>query len=128
MNIKKFAQKNRLNIRKDECGELIIPGRRGQLFDYGDGLAGVIVSSTPKKWGNARRAFEAEGFVIRQNGDFEGSATFDPSNRDQIKLAIRYAGVKRRRVMSEKQMATARKGLEIARRKASGRQDSIEAI
>ena len=127
MNIKKFAENNMLNARQDECGEMVIPGRRGQIFDYGNRLAGVIVSSTPKKWGNSRRAFEASGFTIRQDGDFEGSATFDPLNSAQVRLAVKCAGIKHRRLMSEKQLEVLRRAREKSLQKQARRQDSIGA-
>lgn len=125
MNIKRFAERNKLNFRKDDCGELIIPGKRGQIFDYGDHFAGVIVSSTPKKWGNARRSFVEAGFAIQQDGDFEGSATFDPLDAECVRLALRYAGIKHRRQPSEKQLESLRKAREKSVQKAVQRQDSF---
>jgi hypothetical protein len=121
MNIKKFCEENRLNWRVDDCGEHIIPGKSGHI--YADGMrAGVIVSSSPKKWGNARRAFQAAGFEIRQDGDFEGSALFDPRDGKALKLAMRYARVKHRRKLSPEQLANARRALETFRQKRSGAQ------
>jgi hypothetical protein len=38
---------------------------------------------------------------IRQDGDHEGTATFDPENREQVRLAFKYADVKRKRQVSE---------------------------
>lgn len=120
MNIKLLAEKNRLKCRQDDCGEMIIPGKRGQIFDFGDGSLGVIVSTTPKKWGNARRAFEAAGMVIRLDGDFEGSATFSVQNREHLRLAMRYACIKRRRVVSPEQIERLRRLSEAACRTRAG--------
>jgi hypothetical protein len=40
--------------------------------------------------------------VLRQNGDAEGVLSFDPKNAEQVKIALKLAGVKpKRRVSSE---------------------------
>ena len=41
--------------------------------------------------------------ILRQNGDAEGSLSFDPGNDEQAGLAIWIAGVKYRRHLSEEQ-------------------------
>jgi len=44
------------------------------------------------------------GFVVVQDGDYEGTATFDPSARDQSKAAIKAAGISRKRRLSPSQI------------------------
>jgi len=34
MTVNEFAEKRRLKMRRDECGESIIPGRQGQIYEY----------------------------------------------------------------------------------------------
>jgi hypothetical protein len=41
--------------------------------------------------------------VVRQDGDCEGTATFDSANPAQVKLAIRYAKVRPKRQISDAQ-------------------------
>ena len=43
--------------------------------------------------------------TLRQNGDSEGSLSFDPSNREQAKLAIKIAGARPKRVLSPEHKA-----------------------
>jgi hypothetical protein len=57
--------------------------------------------------------------VIRQDGDCEGTATFDPDNPAQVKLAIRYAKVRPKRQISDAQRDRLR-SLGNSRRKAVG--------
>ena len=131
MTIRNFAELNRLRYRLDDCGERIIPGRLGQIYDNGDGRMGVMVSfegirgATAKRWGNVRRAFEACGFVIRQNAELEGSAVFEAGNREQVKLAIRCAGVKHRKRMSPDALAHLSRIRRTSVRKAAARLESI---
>jgi hypothetical protein len=54
-------------------------------------------------WNNRRRAGIEAGMLVHQDGDWEGSMVFDPSNPSQAKLAIQIAGLKRKRVMSDAQ-------------------------
>jgi hypothetical protein len=58
------------------------------------------MESTRKRWGNIRRKLEAAGFVVRQDADTEGVATFDPANKQQARLALRSVRVKTRRQMA----------------------------
>src|SRR5215472_10661158 len=54
-------------MRRDECGESIIPGRQGQINEYGDGELGTMFMPTPTKddrwgkwcprtWGNFKKS------------------------------------------------------------------------
>ena len=58
----------------------------------------------PKVWKNMSRRLVAEGFEIRQNGDWEGMATFDPANPTQARLAIKAIGARKKRQASEAQI------------------------
>ena len=100
--LEQFAQKYRVNIRHDSCDEAILLGRRvkemsdrkescSHIFDNGDGKLGVcILGTSARKWGNARREMEAAGFVIRQDGQTEGTALFDPADDAHARLASGY--------------------------------------
>src|SRR5215831_17084860 len=58
----------------------------------------------PRTWGNYRRAAEATGMTVLQNGDSEGCLGFDPGNSEQVRLALKIAGVRRKRELSLEQM------------------------
>ena len=108
-----FADKYRLNTAHDVCGELIIPGHSGHIFAYTDDLLGVLFMPDPKgqrkpstaKWLKHKRNLSAVGCRIGQDGDGEGSAIFDPLNKEQATVAIRVAGCRRKRAPSAGQLA-----------------------
>jgi len=101
--INTFAEKNRLKVKKDDCGEAIIPGKYGHIYEYGSGKLGVCIMSNSGnafRWNRTRAAFTAAGMDITQNGDHEGCATFDPENATQAKTAMLRAKVRTRRQVS----------------------------
>jgi hypothetical protein len=55
----------------------------------------------PRTWHKARTKCVTAGTTLRQNGDAEGCLSFDPENEEQAHLAIKLAGVKRTRNLSE---------------------------
>lgn len=123
MDIRAFANEYRLRTRRDEDGGRIVPGKHGKIDPYDIAtLAVMILGSTPRKWGFARRAGEAAGMTVLQDGDAEGTLLFDPSNAEQARTAIKIAAAKRKRIMSPAQrevLAKARKASPLMRRTAS---------
>ena len=102
MDLKQFAEHYRLKIRQGEDGEPVILGKFGHLYEHNQELFGLMFIppekvGTDKRWGYAKRKFETRDFVIWQDGDYEGSALFDPANRSQARLALKVAGIKRKR-------------------------------
>lgn len=100
-HLRQTADVYRLRLRRDECGDPVIFGRRGQLYPYDNSLVGVLVFCRNKTaWTHVRKKLVAAGFTLLQNCDTEGTATFDPQNPKQVNLAIRVAEVKRKRRVS----------------------------
>jgi hypothetical protein len=121
MDLKTFAEKYRVHTRIDSCGDTIIPGKqfckdmpttrqvngrpepiveyRSHIYDgFADGRLGLcLLLATIRRWTHARKTLEAAGFTIKQNGDQEGCALFDPDNPIQARLALKLAGIKTRR-------------------------------
>jgi hypothetical protein len=122
MTFKKFADENRLKISRDPDDDTpIIRGRTGKshVFEHGDGVLGVAVmpeTGTSHRWTAARKAFEAAGMGVTQNGDCEGIATFDPENPEHVRLACMYADVLRRRERSLAQKESVAKARAMATR------------
>ena len=114
--IEKFAETHRLRVRRDECGDPVILGRKQhQIFDHGDGRLGVLlVFSSPKKWNNRRKLMTAAGFHLRQDARTEGTALFNPEDQAQSKLAIKLTGVRTKLTPEQKKARSAR--LEAYRR------------
>ena len=104
-----FAENNRLKVQKDDCGDAIIPGKYGHIYEYGSGRLGVCImshSGSACRWNRTRAAFIVAGMDITQNCDQEGCATFDPGNAEQAKIAMLHAKVRaRRRVSPERREA-----------------------
>ena len=94
-----LAERYRLKTHYDDCGEKIISGRYGQIYDFCDGARlGVMYMPdppvSPRTWNNRRRSMQAAGFTIKNDGDTEGEALFNPNDPAQVKLAMRVAGIR----------------------------------
>src|SRR5712692_9513955 len=124
MHLKDFATQHRVRIRRDGCGEEIIPGRqfcadmpkrteyRAHVSEHGDGrFAVMLLFTTARKWESAKRKLIAAGFTLRQDGHTEGTLLFDHANEAQARLALQVCRVKARRTASPAQLAV----LEAAR-------------
>jgi len=101
--LEQFAETNRLKVSKDECGDLIVQGRSGHVYEYSNSLLGVMFMPAeyrPRLWSTYRRSALALGMRLFQDGDAEGSLTFDPGNAEQTEMALRIARVKKRRTLS----------------------------
>ena len=111
MELIAFAKQNRLTVRKDDCGDPVIRGKFGELYEYSDSLLGVMlitpVSKPPKPrhWYRYREAGQVAAMVLQQNGDAEGALSFDPKNAEQVKIALKLAGVKPKRRVSPEERA-----------------------
>jgi hypothetical protein len=128
MTIHDFATKYRLKVRQDkDDGTDIIPGRPGfsHIYEYSDDELGVVFlpyktvaePERPRLWNShARKALDA-GMTMRQNGDTEGTFSFNAENQEQAKLAIHIAGIKAKRRVSPEQRARTTEILAAARQR-----------
>jgi hypothetical protein len=105
-----FAEQYRLRITRDAYNERIIAAKHGSLItDYGDGRLSVLLLGRSARWWNGRRqALVAAGCRLEQDGDAEGSLSFEPDNAVACALAVKFAGIKRRRQASAAQLANLR--------------------
>jgi hypothetical protein len=115
MTIKEFAESYHVRARKEGSDEMIIPGTRrfpderiqrveyaSHIYEHAPGRFGLLLFfGTRKRWNFAKRTLAAAGFEIRQDGDTEGTALFDPADARQAKLALKLARVRKRRILSE---------------------------
>lgn len=62
-----------------------------------------------------RRALTTVGCELMQDGDDEGSLTFDPENAEQVRTVLRYVGLPEKRSMSDEQREAAAERLATAR-------------
>ena len=110
MNIKSFARQYRLRIRRDECGDPIIPGRRGQsqlYFAGSDGLCLMVLDGPRVK----RSRWHALGGKLWLGDISAGVQDVKITNipMENARLAIRLARVKPVRVVSEAQREVLRR-------------------
>jgi len=115
MTIQDFAKTHRLKLTQDDCGDAVVQGKHGQVYEYDDTRLSVpfaIPSKTdpcgrwcPKVWNRLRELARQAGMVVTQNGDSEGVLTFDPQDKGQVKLALQIAKTRTRRVMTPEQAA-----------------------
>lgn len=106
MNIPGFSIEYRVRTRREECGETIIRGRLGHVFDHGDGgrFGVLLLLPTKRRWNHARKRRRAAGFHVHQDAETEGTALFDPTDPGQVRLALRIVGAKRKRTASRAQL------------------------
>ena len=104
MNIITFTEKNRLRVRRDECGDVVVVGKLGQLYQHDDGLVGLLLISPngddPKldcTLRSRKRKALAEGLKLHQEGDYESTFLFDSEDKQHTQLAIRLIGARRKR-------------------------------
>ncbi len=111
-----FANKYQLRLKRHEDGELIVPGKRGHLYEHDDSLLGLLfMPGMPRLWANARRRLEAAGCIIWQDGDEEGVALFDPHNAAQARIALKVVGARPKRTLSSAQLEALEKAREARR-------------
>jgi hypothetical protein len=115
MSIIDFAKQHKLKVRRDpDDGTDIIPGTHDHSHIYewnGTELAVMFITPATKParpffWRKHRDSGIATGMRVIQDGDAEGCLGFDPSNPDQVKIALKLAGIKRKRQVSQEQLAT----------------------
>jgi hypothetical protein len=127
MTIIDFAEQNKLKVNRDpDDGTDIIRGKHDQshIYEWDDTeLAVMFITPVTKPartfyWRKYRDSGIAAGMRLVQNGDAEGCLGFDPTRPDQVKIALKLAGVKKKRQISQKQAATLRQFSFIPRQAA----------
>jgi len=103
MTIQEFCKLYRLKLTKDKCGEEIIPGKLGHLFDHGHGQFGMVLEDSSSGPSRARlllsrkKAALKAGFLPKQQGECESVLVFDPQDRKQAKLAVKLVMARKKR-------------------------------
>lgn len=112
---RQFAERRRLRVRHDACGDPFISGKFGHLYPHGAGRFGMVLeepanrASRPRILLARRRQAVAAGFTLHQQGDVESILLFTPGNGQQERLAIRLVRAKTRRKCSPAQLAVLKK-------------------
>jgi hypothetical protein len=60
----------------------------------------MFLMETVGTWNNRRKACEAAGMEVLQDGDTEGTLLFNPEDKIQSRTAIRLVGARQKRQLS----------------------------
>ena len=130
MELTTFAERHSLKVRRDSCGDEIIPGKprsaarqedRCHLYDNGDDRFGIVLLvDSVGKWHNRRDRLVAAGFTVVQDGHGEGTLLFNPADSKQVRAAIKEAGLRIRKPATPAQLAALAKA-QAARQPQSGK-------
>jgi hypothetical protein len=93
-----FAKSNKLKLTDTDDDGTIILGRCGHIYEYSDTRLGLLYTSAASGWNARRDAAVEAGMTLLQNGDLEGTLSFDPANPKQAKLAIKISSPIRRKL------------------------------
>lgn len=121
MNVSEFSESRRLKVKRDDCGDPIIPGKFGHLFEYGAGVFGLVLEAPAdsthfdRTLRRRKRKAIAAGFTLHQEGDVEAILLFNPADPKQTRLAIRLVGAKAKRVPSPAQLHVLRRARQARR-------------
>jgi hypothetical protein len=115
MTIERFAEEHKLRISRDECGGVIVRGKRGHLYADGGVICAMWTDAPPMMHSRLARL----GGTLWQGDISQGAkgqrvqdARVRGIQSEAYNLAIRLVGAKRRRAMSPAQ----REALEKARK------------
>ncbi len=122
MTLQRFAEKYRLRVTKDSCGESIVQGRlyKDANISEHDGklcMCWLTKESRTKKFNTVRAACLSAGMIIAQEGDNEAILLFSPENDFQAKLAIKGIRGRIKRILSPERIAVLSATLAAAREK-----------
>ena len=123
MDIKQFAERHRLRLVRDKSDNTAVTiGKGGQIYEYSDDELGVMFITPVSKparthyWRKMSAQCVVAGMTMRQCGDAEGALSFNPDNRDHVRLAMKLAGVRPKRLPSVAQIANLEKGNRFQKR------------
>ena len=123
----KYGEQYRVRVKRDECGDLVVRGRFGHLYEHDANRLGIVLDApadnlrSDRKLRARKSRAIAAGFVVHQEGDCEAILLFDPSDLDQAHLAVRLVQVKRIRKTSRPTDAQLRVRALFSSRARSGR-------
>jgi hypothetical protein len=102
--LRDFAQKHNVSrtaFSRDECGDLILQGKNAHIYTFSEIRLGICLEyDSAKRWNGAKRAMQEAGFRMTQDAEREGCGLFDPTSREQVRLALKLAGVREKRKLT----------------------------
>jgi hypothetical protein len=90
-------------LRRDECGDWAIFGKRGHIYAVPDGFQIVVQCGSAREWSYARKALKPFA-ALANDGDEEGVLFLDRLPTFEEAETIRqYVGVAKKRVLSDEE-------------------------
>jgi hypothetical protein len=96
-----FAAHYRICVTRDDCGDQIIRGKLGHVYQHDANQFGIVLEASANvvvlenTFRARKRRAIAAGFSMNQEGDFESILLFDPGDAEQARLAIRLIQAKK---------------------------------
>lgn len=117
MTIEELAEKNRVRTAKDDCGDVVITAKLGNMFMHSDKIVGAmfIPDNVNKGWTARRKEWLKAGATVIQNGDNEGTVIFPADRKDLIKMSFKLLKVYRKRIVTPEAKAKLTERLAKAR-------------
>ena len=106
--LQQFARKYRLQLRlHHEDGEPIILGKRGHVYEYGEGVLAFLFlpGSASRQWGHLVGKLTAPAFRVVQDCDAEGAAIFDHNDGETVKMVLKICRIHAKRLLSPERLA-----------------------
>ena len=111
-----FASHQRLKVKLDACGDPIIPGRHGEIGEYGDGrFIACFYGMGPAPFSRVRAsrirrtlALGVAELMSGSEGNDEATFVFDDANSRASEWFIEALGIRRRRIVSPETTARLR--------------------
>jgi hypothetical protein len=100
LDLKSYAETFRVPLVRDECDELIIPGRFGHIYVHSDTQLGWCLMNTQTahlKNAVIRRYVRTGRAMLHGEGDTEAIFLFDPNDAALFRDFLRRCGVPRKR-------------------------------
>ena len=95
-------------LRRDECGDWRISGRTGHVYAVPGGFQAFIFCRSPRLWGWAKKAL-ADLKPCNDGEDEGGFLLTDLPTPEQATALRRYAGIAKKRVLGEEDLARLRR-------------------
>ena len=115
---KQFAETHRLHVRCDECGDQIIPGKRGHIYFDAEVLCLMVTDGKPAQ-GSQWEKCGGKLWMGDISPDKTGQRVQDVKifGLTNPKAAIRMCGIKTKKNASESQIGALRKSVEARKQR-----------
>jgi hypothetical protein len=123
MTLREFAEKHNLRLKRDNDDTSVVEGRTGQLYEYSGSELGVLIlppTYTPRLYSAIKKKCLSSGMSLLQDGDAEGTFSFDPTDKEQATMAIKVAQVRPKKQISEAHKRKLLNGLQTRKNSGAG--------